>query len=665
MRPDADVGGAEPIAAGEIRRRLRANPELIVVQSRLLSPRYAGPGKWAIFDPRTLRSFVAATPDNTRMPAVLRLLARAATGDAAEAVAAALPGATEATIDRLEDQRLLVDAEITTPRVHGFLGHYQLAVFDFPFLDYSVETWREQDAGIMASYSAESPHPAVFTPLDGPSIPLPAPNLEALAPGRPELETLAAALHVAFAPTGSMDGGGFGPWLQKTSPSGGARHPSDGVLVLGDRLGGMAAGQYAYDARHHALVPVTSTGATRSLAARARVAIALRTRVERAMWRYRDLRALRPVLLDAGHVLETLSAVLQFAGWKPQLEYAREGPADLSGRWLKEPVLAAVTDASQARPREDEPVAAPPSDGHHEGSLRTNPAAYIHLRDGHLTAESVWPQSSATQISEAELLVLTHCLPSRRDDRDVTRSGILTAAPGLDEFSIDRLAAAGALLPAPAVAALERSLALWVEHGWYLCALAVLVGRAQGREPPPRVAWPPLFGERGELLDALYTRRTSRRFAPEALPRDALERVLEALPASALDDVTVRVAALDVNGLASGVYGWTTDARLSSLGLLATREDVRRWSIGQPWTGDGGAAVWLVRELDPDAPPRYEPDLMDLGRLAQRLCLAAVAAGVAVFLTPAVSDAALFAAIQIDEPEFAVAYAFTLGARAS
>lgn len=635
-----------------------------MVQSRLLSPRYAGPGKWAIFDPRTLRSFAAAAPDNTLMPPVLRLLAGAGYGDAADAIAAALPGATRATIHSLEDQRLLVDAEAPGPRARGFLGHYQLVVFDFPFLDYSVETWREEDARIMTAYSQEASHPPVFTPLEGPTISLPTPSTAALTPGRGELETLAAALHVAFAPTGWMDGGRFGPWLQKTSPSGGARHPSDAVLVLRDRLGVLAAGQYAYDAQHHALVPVAPTGATRALAARTRVAIALRTRVERAMWRYRDVRALRPVLLDAGHVLETLSAVLYLAGWVPQLEYAREGPADGSGEWLEEPVLAAITDASQARSIEDE-SADPRWNGHAEGRLRTNPAAYIHLRDGYLAAESVWPRSSATEISEAELLCLTHCLPSRRDDRDVTRPGILAAVPGLDDASIDRLAAAGALLPAATVTALERSLTLWVEHGWYLSALAVLAGRTSGREPPPRAAWPPLFGGRSELLDALRRRRTSRRFAPEALPRDALQRVLRALPISALQDVTVRVAALDVHGLARGVYAWTVDGRLASLARSVTREDVRRWTIGQSWAGDGGAVIWLVRKLDPDAPARYEPDLMDLGRLGQRVCLAAVAAGVAVFLTPAVSDAALFASIQIDEPEQAAAYAFTLGVRAA
>lgn len=385
----------------------------------------------------------------------------------------------------------------------------------------------------------------------------------------------------------------------------------------------------------------------------------MRTHVERAQWRYRDVRALRPVLLDAGHIVHTLCEVLRFAGWMPVIQYVRERPAtDAGAAWLSEPVLAAVTDTPtssgqghDAPNRARMPVTK---------RLRTNPCAYLHLRNGCLAAEAVWPDPGETKLSLPELLAVTHCLTSRRDDRDVTRSGIIAAAPGVDDAGIDRLVGAGVLVDAEAVLELERSLARWVHHGWYLSALAMMAARSTDREPASRPAHPPLWPSRDALLGVMHRRRTSRRFAARQLPLEDLDRVLDALRGDVLQDVTVRVAALAVDGMRCGLYAWSPQG-FTGTGLPVSRDDIRRLTIGQSWAGDGAAVVWLVRALDPSAPERYEPDIMDLGRLGQRLCLAATATGVDIFLTPAVSDAPLFDVLQVECPERAIAYACTLG----
>lgn len=640
-------------------RILRPNPQMVAVQSRFLSPSYAGPGKWSILEPASLRSFLATTPDNAIAPSVFRLLVEATRGRAADEIAAAVPGTSPSTVDKLQDAGILVDPAIEMAEPLGYLGCYVEAVFDFPFLDYTSQTWQAEDQAIMDAYAAQAPHPPVFTTRPGQLLTLPAPDASRLGAGRDSIEVLSAVLHTTFAATGWIDGGKYGPWLRKTSPSGGARHPLDGVVVLGRPLGGLSAGAYAYDAEHHALGSILSTGPMSVLAARAPITILARAHIERASWRYRDIRALRPVLLDAGHIAETLCAALRCAGWDPTLYYVRERPdTDRALDWLEDPVLFAVTDGltpTSAGPPPLAPVAGDP--------VRTNPCAYLRFADTGLVAATVWPRRGEIDITLQDLMVMTHCLPSRRDDRDVRRDGILAANPGVKPADVDRLVAAGILVDAGDVPPLERSLAPCVHHGWFLSVLAMLDGRATGNEPNPRPAYPSQWDKSEDLLRTLHARRTTRAFTDEPITLAVLDQVLSALPMPSLEEIQVWVAALAVHGLAHGLHRWSPNG-LSGPNGPVSRDDVRRLTIGQSWAGDGAAVVWLVRKVNTRAPEEYEPDIIDLGRLGQRLTLAATEAGVGIFLTPALNDRQLFTRLGISQPGHAMAYAFTLGRKA-
>jgi putative peptide maturation dehydrogenase len=107
--------------------------------------------------------------------------------------------------------------------------------------------------------------------------------------------------------------------LKKTSPSGGALHPTEAYLVV-QRVEGIAPGLYHYRPVEHALQPLSWVGTPDELATFARVAVAgqhyfadahalvvLAPRFARNFWKYRNhAKAYRVCILDAGHLSQTL-----------------------------------------------------------------------------------------------------------------------------------------------------------------------------------------------------------------------------------------------------------------------------------------------------------------------------------------------------------------------
>lgn len=139
------------------------------------------------------------------------------------------------------------------------------------------------------------------------------------------LEAISQLLSLVWGVTGYFYTSVFGKLLQKTSPSGGARHPGE-VYVMALRVKGLKPGLYYYHPAHHYL-KLVSLNATRQKAylycvrqnhARNAAALFLLTAVfPRTMWKYQVPRAYRAVLLDAGHLCQTFCLVATWLGLAP------------------------------------------------------------------------------------------------------------------------------------------------------------------------------------------------------------------------------------------------------------------------------------------------------------------------------------------------------------
>jgi SagB-type dehydrogenase family enzyme len=139
------------------------------------------------------------------------------------------------------------------------------------------------------------------------------------------LEAVSQLLSLVWGVTGYLHSARFGKLLCKTSPSAGARHPGE-VYLMALRVKGLSPGLYHYHPARHCLEMI-STDATPKKAwlycacqdyVRKAAALFLMTAVfSRVMWKYRQPRAYRVVLLDAGHLCQTFCLVATWLGLAP------------------------------------------------------------------------------------------------------------------------------------------------------------------------------------------------------------------------------------------------------------------------------------------------------------------------------------------------------------
>jgi SagB-type dehydrogenase family enzyme len=221
--------------------------------------------------------------------------------------------------------------------------HY--ATKDYKFLDYSQPHAVKTDREIMDKYAAVDRMPAIYKDYsDAKQVPLPPYNLALVQESTLDLLALEQLAHS----TSSIDavvlstllyliGGKIGdkPWpgqdtlIRRTSPSGGARHPTELYVAILD-IPELQTGLYHYNVHHHGLDPIRLisapdllrdlTAAAPDIASRVRfqprVVIFLTSVFERSMWRYRDSRSYRVICIDIGHIVFTFRCVARSLGMK-------------------------------------------------------------------------------------------------------------------------------------------------------------------------------------------------------------------------------------------------------------------------------------------------------------------------------------------------------------
>lgn len=638
-----------------------ASPTVFLVQSRLFSPGYAGIGRWVLFDAATRRAFSAI--GRGAVPDVVRIMTRASAGATHVELRAAAPWVSLDQLTRLQEAELLrhADEEPRDPASRTFARWYQWATFDYPFHDYSVPGWQDEERALLDHYTRLWPPPSSLAERRGAFRPLPKRDLADVPTpgGRGSLDTasLGWVLQHSFGPTGEIETDHV-TCIRRTSPSGGARHPAEVTIELPEGTDEFPPGSYVYDVARHGLV--SASEATPVLSSCSSAHFIVRVRVDRAMWRYRDLRALRPVLLDVGHIVETLALLLDQVG-QPTTLASPTLTQDTDFAWLEEPPVAVLVVNGAASAPEGRGV---DSDITEAEELLTNPAAVLHFSDGHLFGRTVWPDNQEEALDENDFLIIEHCVPSTRGDRLTTTDGILDAVPGATPERVRDLARTRLLLPSSTAQPFYQAARLWVRHDWYLSMLLHLECLSWARRSPARSGLQART-DYIENLRALATRRTTRVFQNELLPWELVDRLLTRALDGLCDDTAVRwwrifVGPLAVTDLPAQVHEWTSD-ELKPLHEPVTRQLVRDLTTGQEPAGSGSCVVWIITGLDVDDPASYELGLIELGRLGQRMCLVATDLSLGAFLTPAIKDTATLAYLGVDQDPATAAYVFSIG----
>jgi SagB-type dehydrogenase family enzyme len=228
---------------------------------------------------------------------------------------------------------------------------------------------------------------------------------------------------------------------------------------------------------------------------------------------------------------------------------------------------------------------------------------------------------------------------------------------------------------------------------WKRMAKAI---KASGPQPPlvksypnrPAKALPPARTETDAFLETLLARKTHREFSGESLPLESLATLLRYTWGSigtfespnfgtlmhktspsggARHPAEVYVAALDVDGLAPGLYHYNhVDHTLEQLRTGDLRDEVLRNTLGQEHVGNA-CAVCFMTAVFPRSSYKYHTArayrivTLDTGHVGQTFCLVATWLGLAPFTTAAVADTAIERALGIDGVTESVLYVAGVG----
>ena len=626
--------------------RLHAADGLYVLQTRYAQNNFQGSSRWILVAPdkKTLNGAVG----KDGFPRALELLVRAS------------GGAGLAPIDGVQSliERGLLQATAPRSEDSSFLERYHRFVCDYPFSDYSQPNHWAKDREQMALYGKESPPPPPYTDLKsyvGKRWDLPVPEFRRLSHGAPPsispMTAVATALAGTLQATGSIDGGDFGPWLRKACPSGGARHPTEVRLSIRG-LPEIEDGMWLYDAQRHQLLyeKALFAGATEKGGS---ICWNFVSRVERPMWRYRDARSLRPVIIDAGHVVHSVRMFLSTMGFG--LSSTTVSDNDIEDFDFDAPTLARFWMVG----------AGLRSRGHVRGGARRrmeeleycrdqayscNPLLWLSVGGGSLWGHCEYPVSSKMELQKEDFLVLNYCIPSRRGDR-LSQAKHVSRALGVDaEARMKALLGARLLVRSEEGLRLDRAIGKWCRYGWYQSLLAC--AHIHNAEVGGEAATTEIAAGHDGFSHSCYTlsdlrritateRRTTRSFECEPLTQPLVDVVIDSLlrfPQVLSGRVGVRLCRFqDDNGQLWHLSG-DSSLRLTKVDHQISRTEVVSNCMGQAPLQMADTAIWLHAEAPPKHAGRYVARLLDFGAIAQELCVRCADKGIGVFLSAAVRD---------------------------
>lgn len=668
---------------------VQTNPNLLILQSRLFNPSLYAAAKWVIIDVYTKKNFLITDFK------LLNILQKASAPIEINDLINQFKNqeVNEATIYSLINSNIIkytenIDSTITPV---NYTKLYQLANYNYPFRDYADPDWLEKDLKLMDQYKQHITPPSIYQKISGQKIALEKPDMESsnFNLKQPNKITEKFISNLLFLTLGriTLIKGPTGPLLRRTSPSGGGRHPSEGIIIIKNQIGDIAPGVYTYDTDTHSLVrmDINEEMNDRIIGQKTSdISILLYTCHERAMWRYRDIRAFRPMLIDIGHITETFRLLAAKSGCEfleGDITEASQIADLIELNWMKTPAFKILHISSQETdsnlehsipaPQRLSPIMQETNDNIEEDQFLTNPFSWFSVKDGSLYLNVVYPETKQIKIDLDDFNVLTHCLPSQRGDRVTNRQGISEVVINKDYLRkcLPALVDNYGLLPKTKAEIWYNDIKEWTVYGWYPSLLQhanAISASLDQSEPPLNQQIQNVEGiNLVDLETTLVKRKTVRSFDRKTVRRKLLDNILDSISPKNMNlNMTVYLAIFDVESLSNGLYKVTygdKDWSLEKVKDNVTREKFQELAIGQYPASAGSFSLILVNKSDIDSPVNYEEQFMSLGKIGQRICLIATRENLGAFMTPAIKDKDTFEKLGIPNPELCAAYLFSIG----
>lgn len=214
---------------------------------------------------------------------------------------------------------------------------YHEATKDYPFLKMNVRKGLVEDEARMVQYRKEGCPPSIYQNFHALSSKLLVKfkNDESVdeyinklsEKQKLGIEGLSVLLDVAYGERSKLNFGVQGHFLKKAIPSGGARHPLEVFLVWFGSEEVLQKGCYHYNVKSNSLDLINpgdfyaqfekgTFDLFRKYKSAPKALLIYTTLYERAMWRYRESRSWRAILLDVGHAIMAYRTISNLLGYK-------------------------------------------------------------------------------------------------------------------------------------------------------------------------------------------------------------------------------------------------------------------------------------------------------------------------------------------------------------
>lgn len=591
------------------------NENLILVQSTLFNEQSIGRGKWTIFNPENNKSVVAV--GKNKFPEILNILIENGK----------IPEELKESHGWLFQRKKNYQKELS--------DLYWLSTYNAEFRDYTRKDWFQRDNETMKFFSTYGlpPEPTTFR---GNSFVEKYEDFPLDFEGN-EFEQLKKILFFLFQPKEIISGAN--PSSKKVVPSGGGKHPVEISLKFPKGVVDFPQGEFAYDINSHDFLKISNEFSVYEK----NIEIRLSLRVERAMWRYRDMRSFRALFLDLGHVISMLNSLCLFVGWS--VDNVRICSPDFKNNgWIEEPAIISATIRAEKKKYGIIHVENQDSIGTESVvQVITSPFVYFRILESKILAHTDYLQRNDVEISKREFELLTHALPSRRGDRNI-EVDVLCSYFHISKNRLKELMERGLLLPLEQGIELHKQVMKWSSKNWYI-NLLFLLNQVTGSNTE-------INNKKIQFQETpvvQLNRQTERSLLSSEVSSEKIEELENILSACKELSMKVFINLRNVQGREKKNLEIYSDKEMEILSV----EKVRKIVTNQLFAGKGAIDVFLVREFEQS---NYLSRLVELGIIAQNIITRATEIELGVFMTPAINDECAKELLELDSENFAIYY---------
>lgn len=577
---------------------------LLIFQSKLYAPQVSSNGRWVIFDAESKNALVAVGKDS--IPKIFSYIFTQSSP-------------SESVISRASWMFSNNLKSKSVPKTFSQL--YQHFVYDTKFRDYTRSDWFRRDQETMRQFATYGTPPSFSTNRglpynkDSGTYTLEVDHEDSL---NKIVQILFNVLHQEQLTENPN------PSSHRIVPSGGGKHPVEAYVKLNQDFADYKSGDYVYDVNSNSILKTNRKLLSKN---KSEIEIIFAINPERPMWRYRDSRSFRAIMIDLGHVIEMTTEMLNTVGLSYSMsKFMIDDFTTIDSNFIREPFLyrinVGITNNVNISDKREE------KKQYTGQSVVLSPFVYFSTLNNMLFIHNFHDNDYNEPLDAKKFELLNYLLPSRRKDRPSSIDDLLEKFSDYEylEKTLIEFYDDGIIVDDTVGYELYYEVHKWSVKNWYLNLLFLL--NEQHISAKDNELYPvPL---EMKYFNQILKRRTARNFlnlkVSDEFQSDLLSLVKKYTKSYSFLRVFLKIG--------QEVFIIKNDQIIVDQQSIINLKDVRKIVTNQPYAGNAYVHIFLISNIQTNA---FE-NLTALGIIGQALINLATSYKYGSFETPAISD---------------------------